>query len=343
MMNKTKFIQSLKFLKKELHTLFANTPELKFSLRAQILHRAIVLILMLISFVFLGYNCIPDIPLQETTDVAVRGNAENVLDWKTLVIISGVVLGIACVGAAGYYLYHHPELVGTVFRPWRWFSPKTDPKTDPKPDDEQNQDQDQNQNQDQDTATTTTTTDESDSTPEATWTEETSTTDTQTESQTETTQATATASTTETETTQATATASTSTSNRIVKFSRDSIFYGKESDFGNLTAVTGAHLEKICHDSIIYVLSSELSLKDLGNQKLTENIKMKVYQRAILEINELLTMLNAQASTGLIQEKLVHTLKGILVDPDHRKYFFYMAMERYRNIINKEFPGTFRK
>src|ERR1700728_4325595 len=183
MMNKTKFIQSLKFIKKELHTIFANTPELKFSLRAQILHRAIVLILMLISFVFLGYNCIPDIPLQETTDVAVRGNAENVLDWKTLVIIGGVVLGITCVGLAGYYLYHHPEIIPTVFRPWRWFSPKTDPKTDPKPDDEQNQDQnqnqdqDQNQNQDQDTATTTTTTDESDSTPEATWTEETTTTE----------------------------------------------------------------------------------------------------------------------------------------------------------------------
>src|SRR6202034_4933472 len=152
MMNKTKFIQSLKFIKKELHTIFANTPELKFSLRAQILHRAIVLILMLISFVFLGYNCIPDIPLQETTDVAVRGNAENVLDWKTLVIIGGVVLGITCVGLAGYYLYHHPEIIPTVFRPWRWFSPKTDPKPDA-PKDEQNQDQDQD--------TSTTTTDES--------------------------------------------------------------------------------------------------------------------------------------------------------------------------------------
>src|ERR1700728_896137 len=106
------------------------------------------------SYIFLGYNVIPDMPVEATTttDLEIKGQSDTGLDWKTLALIGGVVIGITCVGLAGYYLYHHPEIIPTVFRPWRWFSPKTDPKPDA-PKDEQNQDQDQD--------TSTTTTDES--------------------------------------------------------------------------------------------------------------------------------------------------------------------------------------
>ncbi len=128
--HKYRLIAGLKLLKKELETLFSIDLELKSSLVAKIFHRILVGILMLISIVFLGYNCIPDIPLQVTTDLDVKGQSDTGLDWKTLALIGGVVIGITCVGLAGYYLYHHPEIIPTVFRPWRWFSPQTDPKTD---------------------------------------------------------------------------------------------------------------------------------------------------------------------------------------------------------------------
>ncbi len=308
MMNKTKFIQSLKFLKKELHTLFANTPELKFSLRAQILHRAIVLILMLISMVFLGYNCIPDVPLQETTDVAVRGNAENVLDWKTLVIIGGVVLGITCVGLAGYYLYHHPEIIPTVFRPWRWFSPKTDPKTDPKPDDEQNQDQDQNQNQDQDTATTATTTDESDSTPEATTTTEEAPVVDQ------------------------------------IQFSTKSVFYCKEHEFvdlySNKRTIPEEYLEKICRKSIVHVLYTEATVPDLKAHVVSSGIKDKILERVSQELNEISNILRNPGLNSNMQLELFYRLEKILAKTDDDLYLataFEEVKELY-NMVYEAFP-----
>src|SRR6202044_1791757 len=309
MMNKTKFIQSLKFIKKELHTILANTPELKFSLRAQILHRAIVLILMLISFVFLGYNCIPDIPLQETTDVAVRGNAENVLDWKTLVIIGGVVLGITCVGLAGYYLYHHPEIIPTVFRPWRWFSPKTDPKTDPKPDDEQNQDQ--NQNQDQDTATTTTTTDESDSTPEATWTEETTTTAPVVDQ---------------------------------IQFSTKSVFYCKEHEFvdlySNKRTIPEEYLEKICRKSIVHVLYTEATVPDLKAHVVSSGIKDKILERVSQELNEISNILRNPGLNSNMQLELFYRLEKILAKTDDDLYLAtaFEEVEELYNMVYEAFP-----
>ena len=319
MMNKTKFIQSLKFIKKELHTILANTPELKFSLRAQILHRAIVLILMLISFVFLGYNCIPDIPLQETTDVAVRGNAENVLDWKTLVIIGGVVLGITCVGLAGYYLYHHPEIIPTVFRPWRWFSPKTDPKTDPKPDDEQNQDQnqnqdqDQNQNQDQDTATTTTTTDESDSTPEATWTEETTTTEE-------------------------------APVVDQIQFSTKSVFYCKEHEFvdlySNKRTIPEEYLEKICRKSIVHVLYTEATVPDLKAHVVSSGIKDKILERVSQELNEISNILRNPGLNSNMQLELFYRLEKILAKTDDDLYLAtaFEEVEELYNMVYEAFP-----
>ena len=307
--HKYRLIAGLKLLKKELETLFSIDLELKSSLVAKIFHRILVGILMLISIVFLGYNCIPDIPLQVTTDLDVKGQSDTGLDWKTLALIGGVVIGITCVGLAGYYLYHHPEIIPTVFRPWRWFSPKTDPKTDPKPDDEQNQDQ--NQNQDQDTATTTTTTDESDSTPEATWTEETTTTAPVVDQ---------------------------------IQFSTKSVFYCKEHEFvdlySNKRTIPEEYLEKICRKSIVHVLYTEATVPDLKAHVVSSGIKDKILERVSQELNEISNILRNPGLNSNMQLELFYRLEKILAKTDDDLYLAtaFEEVEELYNMVYEAFP-----